>query len=846
MGVTSVTSLIFIFLLLFPGAGSAQETGSAIVGQAIVAGPNSERFGAVGAQMRLQSIAEVEPSSESPEGEAPVAEPSAETNELGIFRFTAMPDGCYVIVGTAPGMTGQSDIFCLPGDEQPFRIDIEMQVEAVVEFVEVTASAITIDPTETSSSGSVGGSTIDNAPKANKRYEDVMPLIPGVLRGKEGEINMNGVRATQSGVQLNNVDMTDPVARTSQLNLPLSVISNVQVLSTPYDSQYGGFAGAVSTVETKPADLEAFRAGLQNFGPRIRRRDGTIMGIESFTPRFTANIPIKKGRFGLLHSTEYQFVRADQEDAKLPLLERDVEREALTIYTQFDAQVTKKNLASISVLFFPEKLNFFGLNAFTVQPSTPDLRRRGKLVHLRDTHVFESGALLLTNASYQDLGHDVLPRSYEPASIELETTSGAFFNRQARNTARGTLSEQYQFAPRGAHQIKTGIQLGRETYRGDQTFNPITWLGVDQRLVSQLDFTAPVTVRANKNEIATFVQDKWSVSGRLTFDLGLRIERDSLARAWNPSYRAGFAYAFGGVSRTVLRGGSGLFIDRVSMLVPTFTELPVRTETRFNTVGDVTSVLRFDPRIDGRIRNARSLGWNLQLDHELINNLFLRAGYQQRRTTRNFLIEPTAFSAANETEGSLILGNEGRDYYREYQFTARYRLQGTGHITASYVRSSSVGDLNDLGSIFAATPATLIRPNQRGPLQFDVPHRFLTWTEIRGPFNMMFIPIWEVRSGFPYSEMNELRDFVGARNQAGRFPVYNSLDFQVTKRLAIKLGGKERDVRIGIRLFNLLNNFNPQDVQENLSSPFYGTFYRGVKRKIRAVFEIGRTTSDPR
>ena len=407
-----------------------------------------------------------------------------------------------------------------------------MQVEAVVESVEVTASAITIDPTETSSSGSVGVSTMDNAPKVNKSYQDVMPLIPGVLRGRQGEINLNGVRATQSGSQLNSVDMTDPVARTSQLTLPLSVISNVQVLSTPYDAQYGGFAGAVSTVETKPANLEKFRAGLQNFGPRIRRRDGAIMGIESFTPRFTANVPIKKGRFGLLHATEYQFVRADQEDAKLPLLERDVERESLSIYTQFDAQLTQKNLASISLLIFPEKNNFFGLNAFTVQPATPDLRRRGKLLNLRDTHLFESGALLLTNASYQDLDHDVLPRSYEASVLELETTRGAFFNRQARRTERGTLSAQYQFAPRGPHQIKTGVQMGRETYQGNMTFNPIAWLGVDQRLVSRLDFTDPTTVNATKNEIADVSSGQMvgvrSADARPGRQTGTRLHREGL------------------------------------------------------------------------------------------------------------------------------------------------------------------------------------------------------------------------------------------------------------------------------------------------------------------------------
>ena len=248
---------------------------------------------------------------------------------------------------------------------------------------------------------------------------------------------------------------------------------------------------------------------------------------------------------------------------------------------------------------------------------------------------------------------------------------------------------------------------------------------------------------------------------------------------------------------------------------------------------------RFDPRIDGKIRNARSFGWNLQLDHEVINDLFLRVGYQQRRTTRNFLIEPNTPLGSSEAASALILSNNGRDHYREYQATARYRLKGTGHITASYVRSSSVGDLNDLGSIYGPTPVALIRPNERAPLRFDVPHRFLTWMEFPLPFGLKGIPVWEVRSGFPYSDIDEHRDFVGARNRAGRFPVFNALDFQASKQFTIKLMGKERRVRAGIRLFNILNNFNPQDVQGNLASPFYGTFYRGVKRKIRALFEVG-------
>jgi hypothetical protein len=51
--------------------------------------------------------------------------------------------------------------------------------------------------------------------------------------------------------------------------------------------------------------------------------------------------------------------------------------------------------------------------------------------------------------------------------------------------------------------------------------------------------------------------------------------------------------------------------------------------------------------------------------------------------------------------------------------------------------------------------------------------------------------------------------------------------------------GKTRRIRVGVRLFNLLNDYNPQDVQESLVSPNYGVFYRGIKRKLRMMWEFG-------
>ncbi len=822
-------------LLALSAVLPAQTSDRTVSGLAVTPGPAGESFSVPGAIMTLSPV-----SDESPEAE----HPTAESDQLGVFRFRDVADGCYLISGASEGMSGASELFCLPWEGDSLQITVEMQVDAVVEEIEVTADVIEIDPTETSSRGSLGEATLDNVPKRNRSYDDAMPLIPGVLRGPSGEINMNGARASQGGAQLNGVDVTDPVVRTAQLSLPIDTVSNVQVLSSPYDAQFGGFAGAVSMVETKPSNFNEMKITVQNFTPRARKRGGRIIGIESSTPRATITGPIKKGKLAFLHSTEYQFVRAQQEDANLPVLERDTEREALSIFTQLDAHHTDQNRSTATLLIFPEKLNFFGLNTFVPQQSVPDLRRRGRLFSLRNTQEFSGGAVLQSNLSMQWLESDVRPNSLAPSRIGIERASGGFFNRQSRKAMRPRWTEQYNFRPLerlGSHQLKAGFEVGTENYDGTQIFSPVSWLGLADNPVIEMDFTEPAIVDSRKTDFGVFVQDKWSLSPSFIVDIGARVERDSIASQLNPSYRIGFAYSLGGSSRTVLRGGSGLFYDRISLFVPTFTSLPLRTYRRFSPLGALLSERQFAHRITGPLKNPKSYGWSLQVDREVFSNLFVRLGYQQRRTRRNLLIEREqgVLSPDGGLADYLTLNNTGQDSYREYQATVRYRVGGNNHFTGSYIRSSSVGDLNDIGSLFGPTPLSLIRGNERAPLAFDAPHRFLLWADIDLPKDFRAAPILELRQGFPYSHVDESRNFVGARNRAGRFPMFQTLDIQITKRFTFPVGDKRPVIRAGIRFFNILNQFNPVDIQNNLASPAFGTFYRGVDRKIRAVFEIG-------
>ena len=143
----------------------------------------------------------------------------------------------------------------------------------------------------------------------NERFESLLPLVPGVVRGPDGHINLKGASSTQSGALVNSANVTDPATGGPAINLPIDVVSSVQVISNPYDPQYGKFTGAVSSVETKTGSYKGYHFSIQNMLPRWRDRGGHIVGIGAATPRMTFTGPMIKDRVAFTQSFEYRFVR---------------------------------------------------------------------------------------------------------------------------------------------------------------------------------------------------------------------------------------------------------------------------------------------------------------------------------------------------------------------------------------------------------------------------------------------------------------------------------------------------------------------------------------------------------
>jgi len=241
-------------------------------------------------------------------------------NGQGRYSFSAVATNTYQIDAMAPGLTGSNTVTFISGTT--LDVAVELKVEAVKESVTVTASAEPPVSTYSSDQSVINKSTVLNAPNKQDRVDALLPLIPGVVRGPDGLINMKGARASQGGSLVNSANATDPVTGNAAMSLPIDVVESVKVIANPYDPEYGRLTGAVSTLETVTGNFNAFHATVQNLLVRPRKRAGDFVGIESATPRITATGPIVKDKTAFTQSFEYRFIRTPV--SSLPQLQRDM------------------------------------------------------------------------------------------------------------------------------------------------------------------------------------------------------------------------------------------------------------------------------------------------------------------------------------------------------------------------------------------------------------------------------------------------------------------------------------------------------------------------------------------
>ena len=494
-----------------------------------------------------------------------------ESDAQGAFAIDSLPPGRYEIEANAPGLSGGLAVEVTPATST--AVPLEMNVTIVSNTVNVTATEAFVAD-ESAQHNTISQSVVERAPNQDEKIDSLLPLVPGVVRGPDGRINMKGAQATQAGWLVNSANVTDPATGGQAISLPIDVVSSVQVISNPYDPEYGKFTGAVSSVETRTSNFDKFHFSIQNLAPRARDRDGHIVGIGGFTPRTTITGPLIKDRLAFTQSLEYRFVRTPVES--LPPLQRDTTLESFDSFSQFDLKISDRQTATLSVAVFPQKFDYLGLNTFNPQPSTTNLHQRGDQISAQHSYVAESGALLSSRFAYEEFDADTFPNSQAPYQMLVETTEGGFFNRQNRDTRRVEWQEIYHFSPKhflGDHELKVGFDFSHSSYDGRQQFLPVSIVGTAGSTLEQINFGSPTTFSIQQNEVAWFGGDQWTVGPRLTLDFGLRFDNDSITSSTHAAPRASLTFALTRDRRTSAKGWSGIVLRPGAVECPSLPQL---------------------------------------------------------------------------------------------------------------------------------------------------------------------------------------------------------------------------------------------------------------------------------
>jgi hypothetical protein len=751
------------------------------------------------------------------------------SDDSGMVTFPDVPPGRYVIRATREGF--------LPTDSAAFgvrandvaQVLVDIQLTFVMPPVDVRSS-MPSSPTNSvqpvSMSDMLSGAVLDVAPLLGDDFQNLLLLLPGVVRGPDGRLRVKGGQPTQGALQISSASLIDPSTGDADLELPGQSIESVEVLANPFAAEYGRFTSSITRIRTRRGTNEwEFKPG--NLFPRVRR---SLTQLRGFEPRFSARGPIKRDRAFFAQDVQFRYVTTPVRS--LPD-EPEMELRSFDSFTRVDTVVSARHTLGGGLIVFPRRIKGATMNTFRPLGVTPDVNQSGASLGAVDRIAINNDAVVETTLSGRWFEVNVNTPDPNPAPMVFapQTQSGRFFNDQEREVASHqwveALSLSHHLGP-GHHVSKIGFDLQQSRFQGFSASRPVEIRRLDGSLAERTVFGGRTEQDVSGVEFAIFAQDRWHVGSRVTFELGVRMDRDQIVEKVNWSPRAGVGISVLPEGRGILRGGYGNFVQRTPLNIGAFPSYESRTVVRFPADPSLSLpfLITFRNVIDGVLRTPEANVGNVEWNQRFGRRFLLKAAFLRRQGSHEFIVSPDSI------RGQLRLSSTGASSYREFEATTRYLGGERRDVTVSYVSAKGIADLNSYDQFFGNLRNPIVRANEQNLIPTDVRNRLLVRGTLGLPGRWDLAPVLEVRSGFPWSAVNEFQDFVGPRNRAGRLPRVQTLDFSLSRPWHV---GKRR-FRAGLKAYNVFGASAERDVQNNVTSPDYATFYNPIERSIGFVF----------
>ena len=825
---------------------------------------------------------------------------STSTDREGRFRFAYLRVGPYEITIRANGFASISRQITLTVGAA-YDLPVNLAVAGVETSVNVTASPPLIETVRSQMAVTISQADVQTLPLNGRNFLDLALLVPGVSPTNVGGgtqlfaetsavpgvgLSVGSQRNFSNNFIVDGLSANDDAAGLSGISYGVDAIDQLQVVTSGGQAELGRALGGYVNIVTR-SGTNAMRGDVYDYV-----RDSRFNAPNALSGK---RLPMHQSQYGVSVGGP---LRRDRTFFFTNIERRNLDQTGLVTIDDLapvtpiiNAKLAAVGYAGPPVVSgeYPNPVDqthavakidhqFSGNDHFTARYSLYDVssqNARGvggqnapsastSLDNLDQTIAFGNVAtlsnrtVLETRGQYAYSNLKAPPTDLVGPAVNIQGVA-AFGTSSGSPTGR--LNKMFQVVNNlshqaGAHALRAGVDVLYNdlfiTYprsiRGAYVFSSLNNFlnGVYNNAGFTQTFGDTSVDQANLN-LGIYAQDEWKARADLTINAGVRYDlqfMDTIETDLNNvSPRAGFVWAPFASQKTVIRGGAGLFFDRVPLralanallsaanttdlanlrqigvsLAPTQSGAPVFPNILPGIVPTVTLVNL--TTMDRDIESAYSRQSSLEIEHQLGHSMTVSVGYQHLRGL-NLIMQinqnvPTCAASGNNNgcrpnptyANNNQYSSAGTSVYDGLHVSVVQRPGRSGSYRVSYSYSKS---MNNLGEAFFSSPIDPFDLSKDwGRSDDDQRHRLV----VHGAINSSMAPAttpWERLShGFVVS---------------GVVQSYSALPFNITSGVTTIQGTAGRPI------------VNGEFIDRNAGE---GSPFSTVSLRVTRTFRVGR------
>ena len=129
-----------------------------------------------------------------------------DTTDAGVFAFPSIPVGTYSVRVEAPGFKVAVRSGNTVQVNTPLTVDLTLEVGAVSDSIEVSASAETLQTSNATLGNVIEQKAIVTLPLNGRNPLNLLMYEPGVVQRSGNTVNVNGARSTAANVTIDGIE----------------------------------------------------------------------------------------------------------------------------------------------------------------------------------------------------------------------------------------------------------------------------------------------------------------------------------------------------------------------------------------------------------------------------------------------------------------------------------------------------------------------------------------------------------------------------------------------------------------------------------------------------------------